>query len=135
MTNLDIELQCSPTLHDHGVLVLGHAKSRTEGTSEDAGDRRFGSLRLVETSEPADAERGATYRSCHHRPILTPNLHPPILLRRLFLAFLGMVGGLSGRLGRNRGEERQQFVLKRVKVKAQELLRVLLMPTLRHKLR
>ena len=47
IANLDIELQCSPTLHNHGILVLWYAKCRTEGASENAGDWRLGGLSLV----------------------------------------------------------------------------------------
>ena len=107
IANLDIELQCSPTLYDNGVLVLGHAKRRTEGTSENAGDRRLGGLSLVGTLGLVSAERGAAYSSCHHSSIPTTDLHPSTFLGRLFLTFLDAIGELGVRLRRNRGEERQ----------------------------
>lgn len=134
MANLDVKLQCSPTLHDHGILVLRYAKCRTEGTPENAGNRGVGGLGLLTRLELPGAEEGGPYRSCYCCPILAPNLHPSILLWHLFFASLSVIGGLSVRLGGNRGEERQKFVLKRVKVKTQELFRVFLMPALRHKL-
>ena len=110
IANLDIKLQCSPTFYDNGVLMLGHAKCGTEGTSENAGDRRLGGLGLVMTFMTlglADTEREAAYRSCHHRTIPTPDLHPSVFLRRFFLTFLNVIGGLGGRLRGNRSEERQ----------------------------
>ena len=87
--------------------MLGHAKCRTEGTSENAGDRRLSGLRLIVTLGLVDAERGATYRSCNYRSIPTPDLHPSIFLRCLFLAFLNVIGALGVRLRRNGSEERQ----------------------------
>jgi len=134
VANLDVKLQCSPTLYDHGILVLRYAKCRTEGTPENAGNRGVSGLGLLTRLGLPGAEGGDPYRSCYCHPILAPDLHPSIFLWHLFFALLSVVEGLSVRLGRNRGEERQKFVLKRVKVKTQELFRVFLVPTLRHKL-
>jgi hypothetical protein len=106
VANLDVELQCSPTFHDHGILVMWYAKCGTEGTSENAGDRRLGGLRLVKTLELPGAEQADPYRPCYHCPIITPDLHPSIFLRYLFFALLGVIEGLSFRLERNGGEER-----------------------------
>jgi hypothetical protein len=84
--------------------------------------------------EFSDAEKGDPYRPCYYCPILTPNLHPSIFLRWLFFALLSAINGLGVRLWRNRGEERQEFVLKRVKVKSQELFGVFLVSALRYEL-
>ena len=114
--------------------MLRYAKRRTEGASENAGNRGVGGLSLCPGLELSDVEKGDLYRSCYHCPILTADLHPSIFLRCLFFALLSVIKGLSVRLGRDRGEERQKFVLKRVKVKAQELFGVFLVSTLRHEL-
>ena len=78
--------------------------------------------------------KGDPYRSHYHRPILTPDLHPSIFLRRHFFALLGAIEGLGFGLRGDRGKERQKLVLKRVEVKTQKLFRIFLMTTLRHKL-
>ena len=114
--------------------MLWYTKCRTEGASEDAGDRGVGGLSLSRRLGVSGVEKEDPYRSRYHCPVLTPDLHPSAFLGCLFFTLLGMIKGLGVRLGRNRGEERQKFVLKRVKVKTQELFRVFLMPTLRRKL-
>ena len=115
--------------------MLGYTKCRAKGTSKNAGDGGVGGLSLFLKSELSDTEKGDPHRSCYHCPILTPNLHPSVFPRYSFFALLGSaVKGLSVRVGRNRGEERQKFVLKCVKVKSQELFSVFLMPALRRKL-
>jgi len=134
VTNLNVELQRSPTFHDYGILMLRYAKCRAEGATENAGDRRVGGLSLLRMLGFPGTEEGGPYRSCYHGPILTPDLHPSTFLRCLFFALLGMIEGLCVRFGRNGGEERQKFVLECVKVKAQELFCVFLMSTLRHNL-
>ena len=113
---------------------MWYDKCRSECTSENTGDRRLGGLSLVRTLGLPGADQRVPYRSCYHCPILTPDFHPFIFLRRLLFALLNVIGGLGVRPRRNRGEERQKLVLKCVKVKTQELLRVFLMPTLRRKL-
>lgn len=114
--------------------MVGYAKCGTESTSENAGDGRVGGLSLPQRLGPSSINKRDSYRSCHHCPVFTPDLHPSIFLRCLFFALRGVIKGLGVRFGRNITEERQKLVLKRVKVKAQELFRVFLMPTLRCKL-
>jgi hypothetical protein len=58
------------------------------------------------------------YRSGDDCPILTSDLHPAVYPRCLFFVLLGVIGRLGFGFWRNRGKERQEFILKCVKVKA-----------------
>lgn len=131
VANLDVKLQRSPTLHDHGIPVMWYAKCRTEGASENPSNGRLGGLSLIKTSGLPGAERGDPYRSCRHCPVPTSDLHPFIFLGRVLLTFLCVIERLGLRLRGNGGEERQKFVFECVKVKAQKLFRVFLVPALK----